>query len=101
MQESCFGSGFFRLELLAGVVRWPHFAWQPRFGAVMDRREILMALPVFAGLSERDWEKVFRPGSPSANIRRLTLSFWKEGAGSSIRDPNGEGQGGAPLDGRQ
>lgn len=24
----------------------------------MDRRDILMALPVFAGLSERDWEKV-------------------------------------------
>ncbi len=24
----------------------------------MDRREILVALPVFAGLSERDWEKV-------------------------------------------
>jgi CRP-like cAMP-binding protein len=24
----------------------------------MDRRDILMALPVFAGLSERDWEKI-------------------------------------------
>src|SRR5512142_3409285 len=24
----------------------------------MDRREILMALPIFSGLSERDWEKV-------------------------------------------
>src|SRR5512137_1725380 len=28
------------------------------FGEDMDRRDVLMALPIFSGLSERDWDKV-------------------------------------------